>query len=161
MLGALSPIEIEDLLHEQIVGRIGCYSENRVYVVPISYAYDGKYIYCHTYEGMKVNVMRKNPKVCFQVDEMKDMGNWKSVIGWGEFEELKDEEERHKALLLLIKRPLPVISSVTTHLGKTWPFTPSGNNGLRDIPGIVFRISLNEKTGKCEQTSEPHLGMFT
>jgi nitroimidazol reductase NimA-like FMN-containing flavoprotein (pyridoxamine 5'-phosphate oxidase superfamily) len=161
MLGALSPIEIEDLLHEQIVGRIGCYSENRVYVVPISYAYDGQYIYCHTHEGMKVNIMRKNPNVCFQVDEMKDMGNWKSVICWGEFEELKDEEEKHKALLLLIKRPLPVISSETTHLGTTWPFNASCENGLCDISGIVFRIYLEEKTGKCEQTSELHLGMFT
>jgi len=46
-------------------------------------------------------------------------------------------------------------------LGQTWPFTGSGTNGLKDIPGIVFRIHLEEKTGKFESSSESPLYMFT
>lgn len=153
-------MEIENLLRTQLVGRIGCYDGNLPYVVPISYAYDGQYIYCHSYEGKKIDIMRKNPKICFQVDEMKDMANWKSVMGWGEFEELTDKEERDKGLLVLLKRRLPISSSVTTHLGKTWPFTGNGTHGLNDIPGVVFKVYLKEKTGKCEYTSESPVLFF-
>ncbi len=153
MIGKLSSEEIENLLYKQCVGRIGCHDGDFVYVVPTSYAYDANYVYCHSYEGKKIDTMRKNPKVCFQVDEMKDMANWKSVIAWGNYEELTNEEERINALKILVKRRLPILSSATTHLGKTWPFVGEGHNGLKDIPGIAFRISLKEKSGKFEKSS--------
>src|SRR5215204_7126447 len=116
MLGVMDIIEIEDVLQRQVVGRIGCHANDITYVVPISYAYDGTYIYGHTREGMKVDLMRINPAVCFQVDDMKDMANWKSVIAWGDFEEVRDNAGRDKALQYLTDRILPIISSVTTHL---------------------------------------------
>ena len=154
MIKQLLSSEIDDLLRTQIVGRIGCNYDNEVYITPMSYAYDGKHIYCHSYEGKKIEMMRKNPKVCFQVDEMKDMGNWKSVIAWGEFEELTNKKERNKALEILLQRRLPIISSLTTHLGDTWPFSSESQDELDKIPGIVFRIPIREKTGKTESTSE-------
>ena len=154
MLGELSASEIEDLLHKQIVGRIGCHDKDVVYVVPISYAYDDNCIYCHAYEGKKIDIMRMNPKVCFQVDEMRDMANWQSVMAWGKFEELSGDEEKAKALLFLLHRRLPSPSSITTHLGKSWPFTPPNRDDLVNIPGVTFRISLTEKTGRFESTSE-------
>jgi len=157
MIKQLSSSEIDDLLHKQIVGRIGCNSENEVYIIPMSYAYDGKYVYCHSFEGKKMKMMRNNPKVCFEVDETSDMGNWKSAIAWGEFEELTDKNERNKALAILLQRRLPFISSLTTHLGETWPFSSGSLEELDKIPGIIFRISIKEKTGKGESTSESPL----
>ena len=44
MFGTLNTEEIETLLHNQIIGRIGCQFDNTTYVVPISYAYDGEFI---------------------------------------------------------------------------------------------------------------------
>ena len=157
MIKQLSSTEIGDLLSKQIVGRIGCYYENEIYVVPISYAYEDNAIYCHSLEGKKMEMMRNNPKVCFQVDEMKDMGNWKSVIAWGDFEELCDEKEKIRALKILLERHLPFISSITTHLGDAWPFSSDARNELPKIPGIVFRILINKSTGKLEATSESPL----
>ena len=154
MIKQLSSSEIDDLLRKQIVGRIGCNYDNDVYIIPMSFAYDGKYVYCHSFEGKKMKMMRKNPKVCFQVDEMKNMGNWKSAIAWGEFEELTDKKERNNALEILLQRRLPFISSLTTHLGETWPFSSKSEDELDKIPGIVFRIFIREKTGKTESTSE-------
>ena len=63
------------------MGRIGCYADNEIYVVPITYAYQDGFIYAHSKEGKKVQMMRQNPKVCFQVDAMENMTNWRSVIG--------------------------------------------------------------------------------
>ena len=147
MLGKLEPQQIEDLLKTQIVGRIGCHADGETYVVPIRYAYDGTYLYCHTHEGKKSTMLRKNPKVCFEVDEMKDMANWKSVVAQGIFEELKEREERNLAMQTLLNRYLPIISSVTTHLGEHWPFHP---DDATEIKGLMFRIKLTEKTGRFE-----------
>ncbi len=161
MIGKLTSGEIENLLHQQFIGHLGCQDKDTVYVVPVSYAYDEGNIYCHSLEGQKVAMMRNNPKVCFQVDEMKDMANWKSVITWGNFEEIDGEMDRRKALHILSARRLPISSSITTHLGETWPFTDEGANVLKGIAGLFFRISLKEKSGEYESSSvspQPILG---
>jgi nitroimidazol reductase NimA-like FMN-containing flavoprotein (pyridoxamine 5'-phosphate oxidase superfamily) len=147
MLGKLTDGAIEETLKRQVVGRIGCHADGVTYVVPVSYAYDGKDIYVHTYEGMKLKMMRKNPQVCFETDTMKDMANWQSVIAWGEFEELIEPTERNKALQILLDRKLPLLSSITTHLTNDWPFSP---DDLSKIEGTLFRIILKEKNGRFE-----------
>jgi hypothetical protein len=42
MFGKLSSIEIEEVLTQQIIGRIACHANDMSYIVPISYAYDGE-----------------------------------------------------------------------------------------------------------------------
>lgn len=154
MFGTLSSSEIETLLHHESVGRIGCYSDDMIYVVPVSYAYDGEYIYVHTAEGLKLNIMRKNPKVCFQVDDLHDMANWQSVIAWGDFEELKQGEARSHAIKLLMNRVLPFIHSETMHISPHWPFPSAEPEAIK---GIIFRIRLTEKTGRYEKSSSEYL----
>jgi nitroimidazol reductase NimA-like FMN-containing flavoprotein (pyridoxamine 5'-phosphate oxidase superfamily) len=151
-MGQLNISEIEKLLGNQVVGRIGCHSDGKTYVVPISYAYDGQYIYCHTQEGMKVEMMRKNPKICFEVDNMRNMANWQSVISWGEFEELRDQAERNHAIERLAVRILPLVASETVKLSSDWPFAP---NDLAKVGGVVFRVMLREKTGRFENNHVP------
>ncbi len=148
MIGKLEEHEIERVLRRQIFGRIGCHANDITYIVPISYAYDGTYIFGHTYEGMKIRMMRENPKVCFEVDIMENMANWKSVIAWGEFEELIDPEERKRAIQILLDRTLPIITSSTVRITPYWPFPPTD---LNEVEGIVYRIKLNEKTGRFEK----------
>jgi len=152
MFGELNSEQIEEVLKKQVIGRIGCDGDDHIYIVPVSYAYDGKYVYVRSFEGKKLEMMRKDPNVCFQVDDMQNMANWQSVIAWGEFEELSDVAERNKALRFLIDRHLPLFSSETTHLGGNWPFPPED---LNIIKGIVFRILLKEKTGRFERTETP------
>jgi Predicted flavin-nucleotide-binding protein len=154
MIGQLNELQVEALLHKEIVGRIGCHTKDMVYVVPISYVYDGECIYGHTYDGLKTQTMRKNPQVCFEVDDLHDMGNWQSVIAWGVYIEIIQEEERNYALRLLLKRPLPFVSSATTHLGQSWPFI---YEDIDVIDGIVFKIMLTKKTGKFESNSKSPL----
>ncbi|GEM_PF-2886897 len=58
----------------------------------MSFAYDGEYVYGHFKEVVKINMMRINAKVCFEVDGMVNMNYWRSMIYHGQFEELKDPE---------------------------------------------------------------------
>ncbi len=53
MLGKLRDSQIDTLLISQIIGRLGCRADNHTYVVPVTYAYDGEYVYGHTQEGKK------------------------------------------------------------------------------------------------------------
>jgi nitroimidazol reductase NimA-like FMN-containing flavoprotein (pyridoxamine 5'-phosphate oxidase superfamily) len=152
MFGELNQIEIEEVLHREVVGRIGCHSDGVTYIVPISYAYDGENIFAHTHEGMKINMMRKNPDICFEVDSMQDMANWQSVICWGKFEELVKPGKRSDALEQLHQRILPNVASATVKLSSEWPFSPKDYNTIK---GIVFRIQLINKTGKFENNSVP------
>jgi uncharacterized protein len=151
MIGNLTAIEIENILHNQLIGRIGCHADGTTYVVPISYAYDGEFVYALTHEGMKVNIMRQNRQVCFEVENIPDLANWQSVITWGEFEELPNRTERHEALEILHDRHLPNRTSVTTKLSPSWPFRPEN---IDKIKGVVFRIRLTRKTGKYEKSEE-------
>jgi nitroimidazol reductase NimA-like FMN-containing flavoprotein (pyridoxamine 5'-phosphate oxidase superfamily) len=152
MFGNISLEEIEDVLHSQLLGRIGCHADNITYIVPISYAYDGECVYAHTQEGMKVDIMRKNSQVCFEVENMSNMANWKSVICWGEFEEVTREADRQKALEKLQERILPSFPSATTKLSPSWPFRSVNSE---NIQGLVFRIRLTKKTGRFESDATP------
>lgn len=153
MFGKLNPDQVEELLKKQFIGRIGCHADDITYVVPISYAYDGIYIYSHTFEGMKIEMMRKNPKVCFEIDDTKNLANWQSVVAWGEFEELKDGKERDEALQKLNARVLPVITSETMHISPQWPFPPQDTSAIK---GVAYRIRLTEKTGRFEKSSDQY-----
>jgi uncharacterized protein len=152
MFGNLNKTQIEKVIAGNIIGRLGCYADGKTYVVPISYAYDGQYIYARTFEGLKISMMRKNPNVCFQIDEMENMANWKSVVAWGAFEELTNEEERNTGLKKLIARILPEISSETVKLSPEWPFP---TDDYKKIDGIVFRIRVTEKSGRFERIDSP------
>jgi len=144
--------EMNEVLHQQIYGHLGCHADGVTYVVPISYAYDGQYIYAHSRKGMKMTFMEKNPQVCFQVDVLENMGNWRSVIAWGSYEALSDVADRKKAIEILLQRHAPPVASQTVQLGHEWPFT---SEHLESIGGVVFRILIKEKTGRFEHVSAP------
>ncbi len=148
MLGELKNNQIENLLHSQVIGRIGCHADDTTYVVPVSYAYDGTYIYGHTLEGMKIDMMRKNPNVCFEVDVMENMSNWRSVISWGNFEELKEPEDREMGMQKLIDRIMPIMTGETT---VHHSMTDSQGKYIESMQGVVYRIELTEKTGRYEK----------
>ncbi|MGZ8558930.1 MAG: pyridoxamine 5'-phosphate oxidase family protein, partial [Chitinophagaceae bacterium] len=102
MIGILTDQQIEEVFKENVLGRIGCNDGSKTYIVPVNYVYDGKFIIAHSVAGMKIRMMRKNPAVCFEVDEMKSFTNWKSVIAWGEYQELTNERDRYYALKLFL-----------------------------------------------------------
>jgi len=153
MIDKLNDAEIEEILQQNFVGRIGCHTSGQTYIVPVSYAYDQGYIYVRSFEGMKVNIMRENPAICFEADVISDMSNWKSVIAWGKFEELTNTEDRNKALRLLMKRKLPALSSINTKFSGEWPFA---TDDYDNIPGVIFRILLTEKTGRFELNTDTY-----
>jgi len=154
MLGPLDPVTLEALLSNQLVGRIGCHAGGFTYIVPVHYVYDPPYVYAHSTDGLKIDLMRKNPEVCFQVDSIQDFFNWQSVVCWGIFEEITGIEESEQAMQKIIDRIEP-------YLSKADDAHPS--HGIADAASdigydkelVVYRIRLTKKTGRFEKRERP------
>ena len=90
----MSTAECNDALSRAKLGRLACAHDNQPYVLPFNFAFDGdSYLYGFTTIGQKVEWMRSNPLVCFEVDEVKNHNHWVSVIVFGRYEELPDRPE--------------------------------------------------------------------
>jgi len=94
--------EIDELLRRVGYGHLACARDDQPYVVPVQYAYDKPDIYIYTTEGMKAEFISENPKVCLQVEEIVDYGDWRSVIVMGEAEQIVDKKQREHALTLIL-----------------------------------------------------------
>ena len=148
MLGELNDEQIDGLLHEQVVGRIGCRGDDGlVYVVPITYAYDGHAVYGHTFDGLKLRLMRANPRVCFEVDRIETLTSWQSVIAWGTFEELTGARGED-GMELLMRRLMPLLPGTRTRARPATSAEPADG-------AIVYRIVLDSRTGRFEGPFEP------
>lgn len=141
MLGELDDRQIEEVLHAEVIARLGCISDGQVYVVPVTYVYDGTYVYGHAMDGAKLRAMRAHPQVCVEVEQVDDLSNWRSVIAWGTFEECRGKDW-DAGLALLVERIMPLL---TVPEGQP----PPDHSGLRR--GSVYRIRLGRKTGRFER----------
>ena len=143
MLGELDSPQIEALLRGEVIARIGCISNGRVYVVPVTYVYDGTYVWGHAMDGAKLQAMRTHPEVCVEVEHVDDMSNWRSVIAWGTFEECRGEAW-DTGMALLVEHIMPLL--------KFPPHQPPPDlSALRR--GSVYRITLTAKTGRFEEVA--------
>ena len=120
--------EIIKILDKCMIVHLGLVDGDEPYVVPLNYGYtmeDGKLtLYMHgARTGYKLDVMRANPKVFFEMDcdvepfEGKSAcqygTGYASVMGRGLAEIVEDVEEKKKALSILMK----------TQTGKDFEFT--------------------------------------
>jgi uncharacterized protein len=70
MLGELNDGQIENLLSNQVTGRIACSNNGLPYIVPINYYYDGEKIISHSVEGKKFPPCAKNLWYAAQIDQI-------------------------------------------------------------------------------------------
>jgi len=148
-LGKLNTRQINHLLKNQAWGRLGCHCDGVTYVVPVNYVYDGGSIYCHSGEGMKVKMMRKNPEVCFEVEAIDNIVNWQSVIAWGRFEELTDMCQKQEVMQKLIDSIMPLTTGNTAH--PSHGITAAASDIGTKIDLVLYKIVLKEKTGRFEK----------
>ncbi|MFP4179699.1 MAG: pyridoxamine 5'-phosphate oxidase family protein [Spirochaetaceae bacterium] len=161
--------DIIQLLDSSFVGRLAMSNEGVPYVVPVNYSNKGISIFFHSAkEGKKIECLRKNPQVCFEVDFSgeiitgEDACAWSieygSVIGHGKARFLEDAEEKREALDLIMGRAVQSleqsgkakdgkVKESSGKAGKNLPksFTYSDSA----IAGVaVVRIDLDTVTGK-------------
>ncbi len=135
MILEMSPSEIEEFVLSQKIGRLGCHVDGETYVVPVIYGWDADCIYIYTTEGKKVDMMRRNQRVCFEIDQYQADGGWRSVIAQGVFEELTGDDAG-RALEVITER----VSS-----NRDRASSPSRGDGGAPV---AFRIRTSDVTGR-------------
>ncbi len=142
-------VEAELVLKEQTIGRLGMFSKQYPYILPINYVYEQGNIYLHSGpEGQKLNCIEKNNNVCFQVDQVSSLResedacnygySYRSVILQGKAEIVSDKELKRDALELITQK----------FAGKD----KAEKISEEDIKGVVvIKINIEEITVKINE----------
>ena len=136
---------IEQILAKAQVCRLGLCKDNRPYIVPVSFGYDGRFLYFHTARtGLKIDFIAANNRVCFELEhEVKLLPNeaspcqwsfaFSSVIGFGTVEEIADPQRKVYGL-----------NQIMLHYsGREWPFDEPSLENIR-----LWRLVVEQITGK-------------
>ena len=140
--------EIESLLKEAEIGRLGTCVDGEPYVVPLSFAYhDGKIVFHCAKRGKKLDNIAKNPQVCFEVDTGEVIPDekpcrfsvrYKSVIAYGTARVYNDPDKMIEVLRLIVDKYAK--KGMSSQLTK--------EDVLRYENLAVVEITVDEMTGK-------------
>ena len=106
---------MDEIIKKAQVCRLGVSYESMAYIIPMSFGYADRVLYFHSGpEGLKLLILRENPKACFEVEIDTEVipsahgCNWsmryQSVIGFGEVEFIEDLEGKRKALQIIMQQ---------------------------------------------------------
>lgn len=152
MLGHLTDEQIISVLKENTLGRIGCSDGQTTYIFPIHYYCDGNAIMMHSQMGKKIQLMRQHPYVCFEVDEVLSYTRWKSVVVWGRYEEILDNEEQHRIKENFVRSMLRIKPSETALLPELYEIRLHPRS--EPVKTIVYKIVIERMSGRFESNEE-------
>lgn len=146
-------VEIEELNNSQIAevlqrvgyGHLGMSRGVYPYVVPIHYVYKDQIIYFFTTEGKKTEIIRSNPEICLQVEEVTDSKHWKSVIVVGTARRVSEKEEIDRAMEAI----LAVNPTLTPALSVRWM-----DFWVRENVEVIYRVIPRMITGRATLAHE-------
>jgi uncharacterized protein len=75
---------IDQIIMEAVVCRVAMSIEDRPYLVPLSFGYDGEALYFHSSAvGRKINILKQNNRVCFEFDLGSQISKAERACSWG------------------------------------------------------------------------------
>jgi nitroimidazol reductase NimA-like FMN-containing flavoprotein (pyridoxamine 5'-phosphate oxidase superfamily) len=120
------------------VGRMALAHKDRVEIVPIHYVHDDAWLYCRTAAGTKLELATHNRWVAFEVDEVRALFDWTSVVVKGGVYLLRSDGSKDEAALY--DKGVKLIRTLIPE-----SFTPRDPVPER---AILFRIHVDEITGR-------------
>lgn len=138
------PAQLEAILRDAQVCRIGLSEGGMPYIVPVCFGFAEGCLYFHSARtGEKIEILRKNPRVCFEVDipgTLTGTGpactrgmQYRSVVGFGTAELLTGAEEKRTGLACIV-----------SHYTNA-PFVFS-DEAVREV--AVIKVKISSMTGK-------------
>ncbi|MEO5568952.1 MAG: pyridoxamine 5'-phosphate oxidase family protein [Gemmatimonadaceae bacterium] len=136
----LKPAECRGLLRRHHVGRIAFTFKDRVDIEPISYVFNGQWLYARSAIGTKLRVLRRHPWVAFEVDEVDGAFDWRSVVVHGTVYFLSDGPGTRAAYT----RAMKILRTLD----------PRALTADDPVPerSIVFRIYVDDIAGRAATT---------
>ncbi len=84
----LNADECQALLTSQHVGRLAYAYKQRVDIEPLHFVVDGEWLYLRTGHGTKLSMLAHQPWVALEVDDVRGLFEWRSVVVHGVVEVL-------------------------------------------------------------------------
>ncbi len=137
--------EILAIMKEAPVCRLGFSDEGTPYVVPMNFGLGENCIYLHCAgAGRKLDIIRKNDKVCFEMDLLREIRQGSTACGWG---------ARYESVIgfgraVLVKNPdekRAALDRIMDHYGAQGPFSYEDDVLAKTE---VIRIAIESVTGK-------------
>ena len=111
----IDPKTLEAILQKATIVRLAMIDNGMPYLLPFNFGYSKNCIYIHSAPaGKKLEVIRQNPQVCFEVEDKTatvegDIAcRWstmyRSVIGYGKVEIITSFEEKQQALNIIMQQ---------------------------------------------------------
>jgi nitroimidazol reductase NimA-like FMN-containing flavoprotein (pyridoxamine 5'-phosphate oxidase superfamily) len=137
--------EIISIIQKAKVCRIGLSENNKPYIVPMNFGYRNDCLYFHcAKEGRKIDIIKKNNKVCFEIDIDHEIintnrpCNWSStytsVIGNGKASIIEADALKKEALNIIIDHYSP---------GTTYDYP---DDQVKKVS--IIKIKIEDMTGK-------------
>jgi len=137
--------EILAIMNEALVCRLGLSDEGRPYVVPMNFGLGEKCLYLHCAgEGRKLDILRRNDRVCFEMDLLREIKRSPTACGWGAC---------YRSVIgfgraVLVENPLEkrtALDRIMEHYGAQAPFSYEDPILAKTV---VIRVDIESVTGK-------------
>lgn len=135
---------IESIIKRATVCRIALCENDIPYIVPLLFGYRDDCLYFHSApEGRKIDIIRRNNNVCFELDidheilESETPCQWgmryRSVIGFGKAYLVDDPEKKRRALNIIMEH----------YSGNSYKYP---KDMIKNI--LIIKIEIDSMTGK-------------
>ena len=109
------PRVIEEILSKSELCHLGLVDNGEAYIVPVNYGYRDNVIYIHSaLEGRKMDILRKNNAVTFEITYFSKVveadiackwgAHYRSMMGRGSIQIETDANEKRKSLDIIMKK---------------------------------------------------------
>jgi len=136
---------IRTIMEEALVCRIGLSDDGAPYVVPMNFGLGENCLYLHcATEGRKLDILRRNDRVCFEMDLLREIKQGPASCGWG---------ARYESVIgfgraVIVEAPAEkraALDRIMEHCGAEGPFIYPDETLARTA---VIRIDIESVTGK-------------
>lgn len=143
---------LDQILRNAIICRVAMMDGDVPYIVPFNYGYKEGCIYIHSaLEGKKLNLLRLNNRVCFEVEDGVELvkgkkacswtTKYRSVIGYGNIEILSDKKSKQKGLeVIMAQHGAPDLIT----------FEPGNLKRM-----VILKLSITSLSGKQSSNFSP------
>ena len=138
----LTGAESRALLSRRVVGRIAFALNDRVEIQPIHYVFDDKWLYGRTSHGTKFATLARDSWCAFEVDEVRDLFDWDSVVVKGQLELLDPMLGSPDAYARGLELMRSLVSDALTATDPAPHRT------------ILFRVHVKEMTGRAARPGQ-------
>jgi len=137
--------ELISIIEKAEICRLAMIDEDQPYLVPMNFGYKDNVFYFHSArEGKKIDLLRKNPRVCLEIESDTSLiksetpcdwsMKYRSIIARGSVEFIDDPAEKKEAFHTIMHQYSP---------GKEYSYTPAMMKAV-----TLFRLPVREMRGK-------------